>query len=60
MEVNDQFTFQLLYPREKSPGMHWIEEWVRSIAGLDAVEKKKSFWLYRESIPSSSIAHPLA
>jgi len=35
------FTPQPLYPREKNAGTYWIEDWVGSGAGLDAVAKGK-------------------
>jgi hypothetical protein len=34
------FTPQLLYPRRKSPGTHWIGGWVDPRAGLDDVDKR--------------------
>jgi hypothetical protein len=39
-----------LSPRGKSPGTHWIGGWVRPIARLDDVEKRK-FLHIRESKP---------
>jgi len=36
------FTPRPLYlPRERVPGTHWVGGWVSSIAGLDAVVKRK-------------------
>jgi hypothetical protein len=30
-----------LYPREKTPGTHWLGGWMVPRAGLDAVEERK-------------------
>jgi hypothetical protein len=35
------FTLQLLYPREKAPGNHWIGDWVELRTSLNAVQKRK-------------------
>jgi hypothetical protein len=39
------FTPRLLYPREKSPGTHWIRGWVGPRASLEAVEMRKVLYL---------------
>jgi hypothetical protein len=41
MEVSGQIHVPVaLPPRERGTGNHWIEDWVRHSAGLDAVMKK--------------------
>jgi hypothetical protein len=53
MEVMS-FTSRPLYPKEKSPGTHSIGGWVGLRAGLEAVEKRKTFTLPEiEPRPSS-------
>jgi hypothetical protein len=39
------FTLRLLYPWERTLGVHWIGGWVDPRAGLDDAEKKKFFTL---------------
>jgi hypothetical protein len=38
--VWSSFMLQLLYPREKAPGTHWIGDWVELRTSLNAVEKR--------------------
>jgi hypothetical protein len=51
---------QPLYPREKPPGTHWIEDWVDTRVGVNDMEKWKFLTLPglelqpvgREALPS--------
>jgi hypothetical protein len=36
-----RFTTRPLYPQGKSPGTHWIGNWVGSRAGIEALAKRK-------------------
>jgi hypothetical protein len=40
-----------LYPRERTPGTHWIGDWVGLRAGLDTEAKGKSFASSRDRTP---------
>jgi hypothetical protein len=51
------FTALPLYPRENSPGTHWIGGWVSPRDGLDAAEKRKILH-FRESNPCSPARSP--
>jgi hypothetical protein len=44
-----------LYPREKTPGTHWIGGWVGPRAGLDADAREKILCLCQVSNPG----HPV-
>jgi hypothetical protein len=46
---SDRFT-----PGKKAPGARWIRDWVCLRAGLDDVEKRKIFCLYRDSDSDAS------
>jgi hypothetical protein len=43
MEVSGQLHDPAALSPEKYPGTHWIESWVGSRAGLNSVEKRKSY-----------------
>jgi hypothetical protein len=53
------FTPRLLYPRGKSPDIHWIGDWAGSRAGMNIVERRKISSPCRESNPSLSAVQPL-
>jgi hypothetical protein len=52
------FTPQPLYPQGKSPGTHWIGDWVGPRAVLDAVVKRKIPSPRRESNRRTPIVQP--
>jgi hypothetical protein len=45
---------------ETTSDAHWIWGWVGSTTGLDAMEKRIIFWLYRESNSNSSVAETIS
>jgi hypothetical protein len=54
------FTPRPLYPRERTPGTHWIGGWVGPRAVLNAVVKRKIPSPRRESNPRTPIVQPVA
>jgi hypothetical protein len=61
MEVSDQlYAPAALPPRERAPGIHWIEGWVGPRAVLDAVVKRKIPIPRRESSLRTPIVQPVA
>jgi len=44
-----------LYPRERTPGTHWIGGWVGLRAGLDTEAREKILCLFRESNAGRSV-----
>jgi hypothetical protein len=49
-----------LTPKERAPGTNWIGVCVGSIAGVDAVVKRKILSTCWESNPRTPIVHPVA
>jgi hypothetical protein len=51
-----RFAPQPLYPRESTPGTHWIGGWVDRRATLDDVEKRK--FLTLQGLKLRPLGHP--
>jgi hypothetical protein len=54
MESGQIQNLEILPPRERAPGTHWIGGWEGPRAGLDAVEKRKILWPSWELLGSST------
>jgi hypothetical protein len=48
-----------IVPGERTPGTHWIGDWVGPRSGLDAVEATDISFLYQELNPDSSVIQPI-
>jgi hypothetical protein len=49
----DSLTHQLLYPRDRDRGTHYIGGWMGPGAGLDVIEERKICCSYQNSNPVS-------
>jgi hypothetical protein len=54
------FTPRPLYSQDTQPGTLWIGGWVGSTAGLDLLDKEKTYLFYLEYTYNFSSVEPLA